>query len=108
MTAETEEMIAEMVAEMADVAIVTAAEEAIETAETVTVEIAEVATGAGTPRLGKAGTSIEATARNAAETVTELTVTETSPVHAVHVLATQEERIPSQDLPVRVRSATAT
>lgn len=96
MTAET----GEMIAEMADVANVPAAEEAIETAE-----IAEVVIGAGTPQLGKTGTTTEETETIAAETVTEPTVIETSPANK---MATLEERIPSPDLPVRVRSATTT
>ena len=99
MTAETGEMIAEMAA-AADVATVNVAEEATETAEIV--EIAGVGTGAGTPRLGKTGTALEETAKEA-ETVTEPTVIETSPASK---MTAQEERIPSQDLPVRVRSAT--
>jgi len=93
-TAETGGMIAEMAADVANVPV---RKPAIET-----VEIAEVATGVETLRLGKTGTMTLETATEA-EIATEPTVIETSPANR---RTAQEERNPSQDLPVRVRSAT--
>ena len=101
-TAETAETGGVIVETAADVATAVA-KEAKETAKNVEiVEIVEVGTGAGTPRLGKTGTVTEETAKEA-DPATEPTVIETSPASK---MTAQEERIPSQDLPVRVRSVT--